>query len=51
MNIYENLQKMMEINEIFTKIASKNAQIALKHQQTIFSPKIRSETVLTPEIH
>ena len=41
---------MMKINEIFTKIASKNAQMALKHPENeVLLSKIRFETVLNPK--
>ena len=45
---------MMKINGIFTKIASKNAQMALKHPENevlLNLSKIRFAIVLNPKIH
>ncbi len=43
---------MMKTNGIFTKIASKNAQIALKHPENEVLPfEIRFETDLKRKIH
>ena len=41
---------MMKSDENFTKIVSKNAQIALKHPKNeVLLSKIRFETVLNPK--
>ena len=41
---------MMKINENFTKLLQKNAQIALKHPENeVLLSKIRFETVLNPK--
>ncbi len=43
---------MMKFYKNFTKIASKNAQIALKHPENeVLLLKIHFETVLNPKIH